>query len=155
AVRTGGLGIGKGDSATLPRGTLPTSAPLAEWWTRHKSLIHKVLVSWSIRLCHVATGSYSWPTRCPTRTGAAGGQALSLHQGMAVAPAIRHPSFSVLAEHIGHLPQFNCTSRVRQTSFVSCSRCEPLPIWGEGHNVDMRHLQRCQPLARGNLPELN
>jgi hypothetical protein len=54
----GVCGWGRG-RVTLPRSTPPTSTHLAEWFHSHKSLIHKVVVSWPVLLRHVATGSYS------------------------------------------------------------------------------------------------
>jgi hypothetical protein len=47
--------------------TVPSCAPLAQWGIRRKSLIYKVLVSCSFRLCHVATASYSRSNPCATR----------------------------------------------------------------------------------------
>src|SRR5262245_25528010 len=143
-VRGRCYGLGEVTS-TLPRGTLPNCAMLADWGMRHKSLIDKVLVACQFRLCHVATVSYSRPHSTPQR----GGRKATDHRDLV--------SFTFLAEHVGHLPQVNGAGVVRAAFFraVCCSCREPLPVRREGNAADVRHVQLCQPLARGNFPELN
>src|SRR5262249_32993538 len=53
-------GLGE-ETSTLPRGTLPNCAPLAEWEMRHKSLIDKVVMACPLLSCHVSTLSFFLP----------------------------------------------------------------------------------------------
>src|SRR5262249_32066951 len=79
----------------------PSRGQLAEWWTRHKFLITKVLVSCSFLLRHVATRSYclassssrsAWGDTAPPETSSLpSGQALPLTRSVRTTMAPAQP----------------------------------------------------------------
>jgi hypothetical protein len=105
-----------GDSATEHSAN---SAPLAEWWMRHKSLMFKVLVSCSFLLRHVATGPYSL-TQIPAQRAPARNTTITPLPTGPLVPAPgnarcpRHPS------HVTHSP----SERLTGTHGFGCRRRE-------------------------------